>query len=68
MARIAEITVTPQAADYARRINEVGQLRRLARKVNVVEASIARDLDRRRDLGQSPTPLPRAIVIATVRL
>ncbi len=64
----AEITVNSQAAAYARRIAEVGSIYRRARRVAAAEHAIARDLDRRRNLGQSPCPLPRAIVIATVRL
>jgi len=60
----AELTApNSQAADYARRIAEVGYLKRLARKCAVIEAAIARDLERRRNLGQSPQPLNRAVVV-----
>ena len=57
----ATITVpNAQTETYARRIALVGSLKRLARKCHVIETAIVRDLERRRNMGQSPQPLNRA--------
>jgi hypothetical protein len=55
----AILTLTPQAAVYARRIETVGAVKHLARKVAINEAAILRDYRRREWLGQSLTPLNR---------
>ena len=58
----ATITVpNAQAEDYARRIALVGSIKRLARKCSIIEAAIVRDLERRRDRGESPCPQRRAM-------
>ena len=57
----AEITVNSQAEAYARRIALVGSLKRMARKCAVIEVAIARDLEKRRERGESPTPLCREV-------
>ena len=58
----ATITVpNSQAEQYARRIALVGSLKRLARKCSIIEAAIVRDLERRRERGQSPCSQRRAM-------
>ena len=61
----AEITVpNSQAEQYARRIALVGSLKRLARKCSIIETAIVRDLERRRNRGESPCPQRRAVAVA----
>ena len=60
----AILTLTPQAVDYVRRIESVGAVKHLARKVAIIEGAIARDLRRREHLGQSVTPLNRGAALS----
>ena len=59
----AEITVNAQAAEYARRIELVGSLKRMARKCGIIEQAIAADLERRRERGWSPCPQRAALAM-----
>jgi hypothetical protein len=54
------VVANSQAETYARRIALVGSLKRLARKCSIIETAIVRDLERRRNRGESPQPLNRA--------
>jgi hypothetical protein len=59
----AEIQLSPANADYARRIELVGSLKKMARKCSIIELAIAADLERRRNRGQSPCPQRRAMAV-----
>ena len=59
----AEIQLSPASADYARRIELVGSLKKMARKCSIIEQAIAADLERRRERGWSPAPLNRRAMV-----
>jgi hypothetical protein len=60
----AILTLTPEAQAYARRIETVGAVKNLARRVAIIEYAIQRDYRRREWRGESVTPLNRGIALS----